>query len=279
MDSDNDDNIIIQKIGLNELDDELNELNYVSDSDNYSGGFSTDSKQVNMYDSDNKSDDDKTDIDNINGGNDSDVEYNGGFSTDSDVDISDSDAVSDIDGGGKKSKTIKNKTKKINKKNSKSETDNSDSDVPDDDEYDENSEEYDNEEYEDDEEDEETYGDNVFNDDIDAILPFCIINNDKKEITITENDEKLTSELLSITELTALLCERVVLIEKLAPAMVQTNINDRPIYIAIRELNEHKFPLLLMRKRNTVCELWDPNEMSYDINKLPFESKEILQIN
>ena len=119
-----------------------------------------------------------------------------------------------------------------------------------------NDETYDIENPDDDEEedDEESYSKMSF---IDNEL-----ENDSKIQFIIKNNQKITSNILTIYELTELIGIRATQISNGSPVFVDiTNIND-PLEMAKKEIINNKCPLYIKRYLGLdKYELWDPNEM------------------
>lgn len=88
------------------------------------------------------------------------------------------------------------------------------------------------------------------------------LENDSKIQFILKNNQKITSNILTIYELTELIGIRATQISNGSPVFVDiTNIND-PLEMAKKEIINNKCPLYIKRYIGLdKYELWDPNEM------------------
>jgi DNA-directed RNA polymerase subunit K/omega len=95
----------------------------------------------------------------------------------------------------------------------------------------------------------------------------------EKADNITNEDDRITSDFICLEELTNLISTRVAHIEGgsggWSTPLVNVERYDTPKDIAIRELKQKKLPLKLIRHVGNMIEIFDPNQMAYDINQLP----------
>ena len=105
---------------------------------------------------------------------------------------------------------------------------------------------------------------------------------DYKIIRVTPANQRISDNFLQMPEMVNLVGVRAEHIDKGAPVFVNTDGLTNPIAIAIRELKERKFPLLLRRfitpssSDSPIVEDWNPNEMEINpqlIENLPDKLK------
>lgn len=91
----------------------------------------------------------------------------------------------------------------------------------------------------------------------------------EKSENIVDEDDRLTSDFICLEELTNLISTRAAHIENGSVPLVKIELQDTPKEIAVRELLEGKLPLLLIRHVGNKKEIFDPNQMAYDVHQLP----------
>lgn len=79
--------------------------------------------------------------------------------------------------------------------------------------------------------------------------------------SICKPEDRLTRPIIVAGEWSALICNRVMLLQNGERIYIDPPYPTSPIDIAIKELKERKFPLLLMRDVSNHTEIWDPNTM------------------
>ena len=88
------------------------------------------------------------------------------------------------------------------------------------------------------------------------------LENDSKIQFITKNDDKITSNILTIYEITELIGIRATQISKGAPVFTDIEYLNDPIEMAKKEIINNKCPLYVKRYIGLdKYELWDPNTM------------------
>ena len=88
-----------------------------------------------------------------------------------------------------------------------------------------------------------------------------------REIIVVKNEDRITSHMLSKTEITEAVSIRCAQIQKNPVVFVDIDGITDPIVMAKKEINERKCPLVLRRfigryKSNDYYEYWDINEMT-----------------
>ena len=78
---------------------------------------------------------------------------------------------------------------------------------------------------------------------------------------ICKPEDRITRPIIVAGEWSALICNRVMLLQNGERIYIDPPYPTSPIDIAIKELRERKFPLLLMRDVGDHTEIWDPNTM------------------
>jgi DNA-directed RNA polymerase subunit K/omega len=109
--------------------------------------------------------------------------------------------------------------------------------------------------------------------DDDEELPFDIktVSDFNKEINIVPKEERLTRNVLSHAEMTAITSIRAAQIQSHNNCLVDVNDLSDPRLMARRELMAGKCPLYLRRRvdsgdgSNQYYEIWDPNTMAFAV--------------
>lgn len=88
------------------------------------------------------------------------------------------------------------------------------------------------------------------------------LENESKIQYIIKSDDKITSNILTIYEITELIGIRATQISQGSPIFVETDYISDPIEMAKKEIINNKCPLYVKRYIGLDCyELWNPNEM------------------
>ncbi len=83
-----------------------------------------------------------------------------------------------------------------------------------------------------------------------------------KNVKIVKPDNRITSEMMTQAEMTGAICYRAEQMEKNATCFTDVDGLTNPILRAVKELNDHKSPLILRRFINaTECEEFKVSEM------------------
>lgn len=156
-----------------------------------------------------------------------------------------------------KFKVNKNKSELDNDDNNNDYINDDDPEDPDevDDNYDDYDQNYDDEEDEDNLDDSNYHEDNIHYTDND-------LDNDSKIQYIVNSEERITSNIITIYEITELIGVRSTQISQGSPIFTEVKNITNPIEMAKKEILDNKCPLYIKRHIGLdKYELWDPNTM------------------
>jgi DNA-directed RNA polymerase subunit K/omega len=160
-----------------------------------------------------------------------------------------------------KFKVNKNKSELDNDDNNNDYINDDDPEDPEDpDDVDDNYDDYD-QNYDDDEEDEDNLDDSNYHED-NIHYTDNDLDNDSKIQYIVNSEERITSNIITIYEITELIGVRSTQISQGSPIFTEVKNITNPIEMAKKEILDNKCPLYIKRHIGLdKYELWDPNTM------------------